>query len=993
LKSRRCEALAAALAVGLAASRLSACGPNFPNNLLDRGDQAVLLAPVADFHRELARMNLPAPRFQSVPATNGYEAQTLEADLAELRAALKPAKSTTKERNDLVQRYAAEREKLMTYEAAVEAWEANGGFDWSSGKPVSKRETDRPNLSAVQVVEGLPEEFADYFRGSIAWHAGSTNEAKAAWEALLALPESERHYRSTWAAYMLGRLCGDAEPDTGITYLQQVRALAKAGFADSVGLAAASIGWEARLNLRQKKFERAIELYLEQMAAGDDSAVNSLRFAAAQALNVGTNGLGPLAANAHTRRVITAYLISTWALREWSALAGSDRQTDPTSRVVREWLAAVEAAGVQDIESAEQLALAAYQAGQWDLAQRWIMRARSTPATQWLQAKLLLRAGRIDEAAVLLALVTQSFPIEPPDTNQLAHATFEDSLFVWDTDEGLLEPEHMPAGRQVLGELGVLHLARREYVQALDALLRSGFWMDAAYVAERVLTVDELQTYVVRDWPAVTNAQFAAEIKADAESKRVVEAVQNSNWDEPERPLPPPMDTRQKIRYVLARRLTRLGRGHEAREFYPAEWQPRLDALLQALATGRDKSLPAEQRFKVLFAAAMITRTNGMELIGTEVGPDWHIHDGNYTEGVSVATRTNEDFKLLPASADELGRAAQHKAVPEERFRYRYLAAALRSEASSLAWEAAKLMPDNSEETARVLCQAGLWLDQGDQKTAGTIYRAMIQRCRNTEIGAEAARTGLFPRLDESGRVILRASRGEQHPTPGKPYVVNAGDTLFHIAKVLNAEGRTVTVQAIVQANPGLNADKIRAGQVIQIPAPNSNLPQPTQLAAGMDGGLSKADDNDTVAEYPVPGKYYFIHSGDSLADIAQAAGVFGQPVTVQDLLEANPGLAPDQLKIGQRIMIPAPDMPLGQSPPIVDTNSLPPHASSNLTALASSGYSYVVRSGDSLASIARDFAIAGVPVTVRDIVEANPGLDGARLKVGQTLIIPSGKK
>src|SRR5208283_54452 len=40
------------------AGKTSACGPFFPNNLLDAGDQAVLQAPVTDFRRELERMKL-----------------------------------------------------------------------------------------------------------------------------------------------------------------------------------------------------------------------------------------------------------------------------------------------------------------------------------------------------------------------------------------------------------------------------------------------------------------------------------------------------------------------------------------------------------------------------------------------------------------------------------------------------------------------------------------------------------------------------------------------------------------------------------------------------------------------------------------------------------------------------------------------------------------------------------------------------------------------
>ena len=64
-----------------------ACGPDFPNNLLDRGDEAVMTAPEARFRDELARMKLVPSHFRALPATNAPLA-TLEAELADLRAAL-----------------------------------------------------------------------------------------------------------------------------------------------------------------------------------------------------------------------------------------------------------------------------------------------------------------------------------------------------------------------------------------------------------------------------------------------------------------------------------------------------------------------------------------------------------------------------------------------------------------------------------------------------------------------------------------------------------------------------------------------------------------------------------------------------------------------------------------------------------------------------------------------------------------------------------------
>ena len=61
------------------------------------------------------------------------------------------------------------------------------------------------------------------------------------------------------------------------------RALANRGFVDPIGLAAASLGAEARLELLRTNYAPAIELYLEQLAAGDDGAALSLQFLAARA--------------------------------------------------------------------------------------------------------------------------------------------------------------------------------------------------------------------------------------------------------------------------------------------------------------------------------------------------------------------------------------------------------------------------------------------------------------------------------------------------------------------------------------------------------------------------------------------------------------------------------------------------------------------------------------------------------------------------------------
>jgi photosystem II stability/assembly factor-like uncharacterized protein len=339
---------------------------------------------------------------------------------------------------------------------------------------------------------------------------------------------------------------------------------------------------------------------------------------------------------------------------------------------------------------------------------------------------------------------------------------------------GYISPDIF-APSEVLAEVGVLRLARREYVESLDALLRSGFWMDAAYVAERVLTVDELQTYVDRDWQVVTPAETV---------KETVERPYG-DWQ--------PTNIRQQIRYLLARRLARINRDDEAREYFPGDALPKFDALMTALRTARDESLPPDQRGKAFFVAGWMTRTNGMELFGMEAEPDWLRSGGSYNwGGVSVASRTNESFKLLPATADELTRARMHAPDPDARFHYRY-------QAAELAFDAAKLMPDNSNETARVLCTAGSWIKYLDPKKADPIYKALVRRCGKTAIGRQADLMRWFPVLDAAGSPI------PYRPDPRQPFP----DPEFGSIQMMDREnGWAQSARAVFRANDWVFNDK-----------------------------------------------------------------------------------------------------------------------------------------------------------------------------------------
>jgi hypothetical protein len=595
----------------------------------------------------------------------------------------------------------------------------------------------------LKLPEEFDSEFADYHRGAFAFRdgAGRFDEAQAAWEALLKRPESERHYRSVWAAFMLGKLALAKDDPAAVKWFRQTRELARAGFADPLGLAADSYGWEARSELHQKHFEAAAKLYLTQLALGDESAVVSLKTVipdrpvvdgvanygdeAPENLNeedlkrwaqrqvpIVQKRLDECARSPVLRQLVTAHVLATETQVEiWSYgtdTAAPDDGTKPESRCLR-WLATVEKAGLKQLDDADHLGWVAYTAGRYKEAARWLAMARpETPMSLWLRAKLERREGKIPQATATMAAALKGI--------QADVIPFGETMYTY--GERSYSPDQSAAG-----DLAGLHLTRGEFLDTMQAFLDGNLWEDAAFIADRELTVDELKKYVDIHYP-----KPAAEPK-DANN-------------------PAPADDASRMRWLLARRLVRANRFDEARPYFQKKEQGNLTRYVAALKEGDNSKLPKIKRAHALFAAAWIARHDGMEIMGTEVEPDGFENGGEFppgnldaerVEGVRVSTeyddKKQEDVpkkkrvKLsIPATVAEKQRITTNSPHPTRRYHYRWVAA-------DLAWRAAGLMGDGTEELADVLNTGGGWIKDQDDKGADKFVQAIERRCPHTDIG------------------------------------------------------------------------------------------------------------------------------------------------------------------------------------------------------------------------------------------------------------------
>jgi len=670
-----------------------ACGPFFPDRILIEPDQAFLELPYSTYSYEARQVPAPyEPEFRAVPPLVGEREtpgeamarQTQDTDLEELGKALETVQPDEAQRQGILAAYATVRAALTTAARARDGWLQGVWFGDKPG-PV-------PTLAEPPTVpEGLPGEFADYLRGAVAHWQNNPDAARQAWQELLHRPAEERRYRSLWAAYMLGRSHVGADAVQAVSWFRKVRELAKEGYPDSLGLAAASLGWEAQLELKQRHYATALELYRVQLAAGEISAPVSLLLAARHAAaEANPEERAGCAANPTARRLITAYLLSA------SLLEGDAR--------VAAWLDTFKTLETP-VEEAERLAWAAYQSSNLPLARDWLARApEHAPIAMWLRAKLLLRDGKIPQALPLIAEVAAHFP---RDKDFQVNRETGDLTGIFDA-------------LRAQAEIGGIRLGRGELVAALDALVQGvdsedqRHWLDAAYVAEQVLTLTELKEFVDSRWPTAVAGS------GDRERRGIGE----------------------NMRYLLARRLARQGQLEQAVPYYPADLQSGYRQYVEGLKSGKNAKQSRPQRAEALWVAAQSTRRHGMEFLGTETDPDWACFEGSYDLGKARAERPKAG--LNRATQEELSRAQRHRPKPDRRFHYRYLAA-------DLAWEAAALMPDQSEDTSRVLTISGTWLKNIAPRDADRFYKALVSRCSKTRLGKEALNRRWFPEITEEG--------------------------------------------------------------------------------------------------------------------------------------------------------------------------------------------------------------------------------------------------
>ncbi|EJL83029.1 hypothetical protein PMI16_04359 [Herbaspirillum sp. CF444] len=771
--------LAAALALPFGAAVVIACGPDFPLQVLNDRAGTLKATPANSFAYEAAHLARSSDKLQANENDGAYAA---------------PGKLSAADAADAAFMTPAQRAQLKAVRALKD-----GDAAYAQGAD-------------------LPPAVRLYAAGAVDYLAAGAARARAQkrFQAVLDLPRDDGDKRAVWAAYMLGQSHAGAMSGAGNKPAEErakatqaytlARARAAAGAPDPNGLAVASYGEQARVFLVKgatpcgyldfvnatpcaddvpaADLKQAIHLYAEQAARNSDSGVQSLRSIAAWALS------DPERAQKLIDDPLSQRLLVSYALARVGDMNGDDASQPAeydiwgggygyvdaargakdarVNPVLPSLVAALEKQGIALIADADRVAALAYRSGYYDLAQTLADRQRSALGS-WVRAKLALRKGDVATAAQAYAEASKAFP----------------------QNDASVEPASLGL---IKAEQSVLTLSRGQYVEAFDQLynvtragqtrekegslshpLYGDYSGDTWYLAERVLTVDELKTYVDAHVPATPVPAPPQKLPATPDKPYY-------EWLSAH-----PAQLSDYLRRLLARRLVREGRVADALPYFPDDQDLRYVDVdenyytdgKRTLATWRYRATAKEYgdalndakhawravtRAEAWYKAATLARRRGMEIMGYEEAPDYAGLGGMLAFGIGrtevreyphgdtskaplVKTPEQRAAADLPGpfvTADERKRYAASESKPNVRYHYRNIAA-------DYIMKAADELPPRSQAFAAVLCQ-GAGFVYYDAALAPTLYRRYVKQGAAVPFSADFGQNCVEPDFKAAGR-------------------------------------------------------------------------------------------------------------------------------------------------------------------------------------------------------------------------------------------------
>ena len=156
---------------------------------------------------------------------------------------------------------------------------------------------------------------------------------------------------------------------------------------------------------------------------------------------------------------------------------------------------------------------------------------------------------------------------------------------------------------------------------------------------------------------------------------------------------------------------------------------------------------------------------------------------------------------------------------------------------------------------------------------------------------SDPAQTTALWTVDGRGPEIAFTPAADSAPVPVRKHRIRKNEMLSTIAKTYYDNGTEKYWRHILKHNPGLNPKNLRLGTEIVIP------PAPAKAHTAGAGTKRQAATNGV--------RTHTIRKNEKLWTIAEH--YYGKGILYTKIERANPGVDPDNLKLGARLIIPAP--------------------------------------------------------------------------------------
>ena len=409
------------------------CGPYWDPAYLN--NQEWPYYPKMDVIFELDRLSKILCKIPKPPYKKNKKIPTLEAAKQDIKSLCKKLKMSQSETDKLLEKFQQARQQA------------------SKGK-ITADFTDKSEF----------KEFCLYLRGIAQMH--KTEKALPdAWLELIKLPEKQRHYRTTWAFFMLGNIALKSNQEEARKFYERLREVRNKGFADTANLAYTSYRHEYRLASEiQNKYKYALQCYAAAAQAKDydlisiilDDLIYLNKF---ELPNFSDEDLKKILQDQITREMVL-----------FSSSIISPKLPVKLIKLI----------GNQKVYCAERLAWEAYYSGKYKECENFLYQLKDDSMIKlWLKARFARRKKQYAKAAMYLKkwLLLYKNSQKTP-------------LYLREADG-----KHIKFSTEVRALYGTVQALQNNLLEALYSFMKAESWEDAAFIAEKMLELDMLEKF------------------------------------------------------------------------------------------------------------------------------------------------------------------------------------------------------------------------------------------------------------------------------------------------------------------------------------------------------------------------------------------------------------------------------------------------------------------------------------------------------------------